>query len=62
MVRACTSLDSIDIVNSTAGQPVVWAISDKEDTQTLEVIFGAVKRRCPRASVTTIMSDDGMFT
>jgi hypothetical protein len=46
-------------ISSFAGQPVVWAISDREDAPTLEVVWTVVKRRCPEANVTTLMSDDG---
>lgn len=43
------------------GQPVVWAISDKEDTETLEAVWTVVKKRCPQAKVTNLMTDDGNF-
>ena len=41
------------------GQPVAWALSDKEDTDTLECFWGVIKSRCPSAIVTTLMTDDG---
>ena len=41
------------------GQPVAWAISDKEDTQTLQVVWTVVKKRCPQANVNVLMTDDG---
>ena len=41
------------------GQPVAWAISDKEDVDTLEVVWMSIKQRCPDADVNTIMIDDG---
>ena len=36
------------------------AISDKEDADTLEVIWRVIKRRCPGATVKTPMTDDGI--
>ena len=41
------------------GQPVAWALSDKEDTDTLEAVWTVIKKRCPHATVTTLMTDDG---
>ena len=41
------------------GQPVVWVISDKEDVDTLEVVWMSIKKRCPDAVVNTLMTDDG---
>ena len=38
---------------------MAWAISGKEDTQTLEVVWTVVKRRCPQANVNVLMTDDG---
>ena len=43
------------------GQPVVWALADKEDADTLECLWAVIKRRCPNATVTTLMTDDGIF-
>ena len=42
------------------GQPVAWALSDKEDTNTLECFWSVIRKRCPSAAVTTLMTDDGM--
>ena len=41
------------------GQPVVWVVSDKEDVDTLEVVWMSIKKRCPDAVVNTLMTDDG---
>lgn len=38
---------------------MAWTISDKEDTQTLEVVWTVVKKRCPQANVNVLMTDDG---
>ena len=38
------------------GQLVAWALSDKEDADTLECLWAVIKRRCPSA---TVMTDDG---
>ena len=40
------------------GQPVVWAIADREDEVVMEVIFRAARRRCPGLEITTLMTDD----
>ena len=42
------------------GQPIAWALSDKEDTNTLECFWSVIRKRCPSAAVTTLMTDDGM--
>ena len=34
-------------------------ISDKEDTDTLEVFFKVVKASCPEAQLNTLITDDG---
>ena len=41
------------------GQPVVWVISDMEDVDTLEIVWISIKKRCPDAVVSTLMTDDG---
>lgn len=41
---------------------MVWAISDREDAQTLEVVWTVVKKRCPPANVSILMTDDGKIT
>ena len=38
---------------------MVWVISDKEDVDTLEVVWMSIKKRCPDAVVNTLMTDDG---
>ena len=43
------------------GQPVAWAISDKEDSDALQAVWSAVHKRCPSAIVSTVMTDDGMY-
>ena len=43
------------------GIPVAWAISDREDSDTIEVLFTVVKNKCPDAKVPTLMTDDGIF-
>ena len=51
----------IHVCNYFLGQPVAWALSDKEDADTLEcftTLWAVIKRRCPNA---TLMTDDGMF-
>ena len=40
---------------------MAWALSDKEDSDTLEAVWGAVHKQCPSATVSTIMTDDGMY-
>ena len=44
------------------GQPVAWAMSDNEHSDTLQAVWSAVHKRCPSAMVSTIMTDDGMHT
>ena len=51
----------IHVCNYFLGQPVAWALSDKEDADTLECLWAVIKRRCPKAKVVTLMTDDGMF-
>ena len=46
-------------INSQLGQPVAWAISDKEDAVTLEAMWRVIQRRCPSVTVSTLMTDDG---
>ena len=41
------------------GLPVVWAISNHEDSDTLKAVLRATKARCPTAVVSTVMTDDG---
>ena len=41
---------------------VVWAISDKEDTVTLEAVWNVIHTRCPTATVSTLMTGDGSVT
>lgn len=40
---------------------MAWAIADKEDADTLEVVWKAIKVRCPNAEVNNLMTDDGMY-
>ena len=40
--------------------PVAWAISDREDSETIEAMFTVVKEKCPDAKVSTLMTDDGI--
>ena len=47
------------IVSCEIGQPVDWAISDKEDAATLEAVWNVIHTRCPTATVSTLMTDDG---
>ena len=39
---------------------MAWAISDKEDSDTLQAVWRAVNKRCSSAIVSTVMTDDGM--
>ena len=39
--------------------PVAWAISDREDTDTIEAFWTAVKSKCPNAVISNLMTDDG---
>ena len=39
---------------------MAWAISDKEDTDTLQAVWSAVHKQCPSATVSTVMTDDGI--
>ena len=41
------------------GQPVAWAISDKEDCDTLQAVWSAVHKRSPSAIVSNITTDVG---
>ena len=41
------------------GMPVAWAISDREDVDTTEAYWAAVKTKCPEAVVSNLMTDDG---
>ena len=36
-------------------------MSDKEDSDTLQAVWSAVHKRCPSATISTIMTDDGMY-
>lgn len=36
-------------------------MSDKEDSDTLQAVWSAVHKRCPSATVSTIMTDDGTY-
>ena len=47
-------------VHVHVGQPVAWAITDKEDVDTLEAIWTVIKRQCPDVTVKTLMSEDGI--
>ena len=40
------------------GQLIAWALSDKEDGDTLQCLWAVLKRRCPTAAVTCLMTDD----
>jgi len=44
------------------GQPVAWAISAKEGTDTVQAIWSAIHKQCPSVTVSTVMTDDGMCT
>jgi len=46
---------------NTSGQPIAWAITDTEDTNSYEEFFKAVKARVPDASIKTVMTDDGKW-
>ena len=39
---------------------MAWALSDKEDVDTLQCLWAVIKRRCPDGKVTTLMTDDGI--
>ena len=41
------------------GMPVAWAISDREDADTIEAYWAAVKTKCPEAVVSNLMTDYG---
>ena len=45
--------------NGAIGQPVAWCLSDREDTQVMEVFLGAVHMQSPEAGVCVVMTDDG---
>ena len=47
-------------INLCIGIPVAWAISDREDSETIEAMFTVVKEKCPDAKVSTLMTDDGI--
>lgn len=40
------------------GQPIAWAISDREDEVVLEVVLRAIREQCPAGVITTLMTDD----
>ena len=52
----CSNTISCPIFPS--GQPIAWAISDKEDEVVMEVILRAIKTWCPAGIITTLMTDD----
>ena len=39
---------------------MAWALSDKEDVDTLQCLWALMKRRYPDAKITTLMTDDGI--
>ncbi len=41
------------------GLPVLWAISNHEDSDTLKAVLQTIKARCLTALVSTVMTDDG---
>lgn len=41
-----------------AGQPVAWAIADREDEIVLTAVFTAIQQRCPHGIIKTLMTDD----
>ena len=43
------------------GCPVAWLISNREDEATLTMFFKVVHERCPKAKITNLMTDDGMY-
>ena len=50
-----------DILFHTSDQPVAWCISDKENTDVIEVFLRSVKDRSPETVINVIMTDDGMI-
>ena len=50
-----------DIFFHKSGQPVAWCISDKENTDVIEVFLRSVKDRSPETVINVIMTDDGMI-
>ena len=40
---------------------MAWAISDKEDSDTLQAVWSAVNKQCPSATVSVVMTNDGMY-
>ena len=40
---------------------MAWAIADKEDTDTLEVLWKSIKIHCPNAVINNLMTDDGTY-
>ena len=51
---------SIFVIHMQGNLLHAWALSDKEDTNTLERFWSVIRKRCPSAAVTTLMTDDGM--
>ena len=47
------------IVSCEIDQLAAWTISDKEDAATLEAVWNVIHTRCPTATVSTLMTDDG---
>ena len=43
-----------------AGQPVGWCISDRENTEVLQVFLQSLKDRAPGTVVNVLMTDDGI--
>jgi len=46
-------------VSCQTGQPVPWAISDKENVSTLEAVRNVIRMRCRTATVSILITDDG---
>ena len=57
-VHTCVCLTLIVLLVYFAGYPVLWAISDKEDEGTMQVIFNSVKKQCPNGTINVVMTDN----
>ena len=44
-----------------SGQPTAWCITNYETTQVVELYLNQIKSRSPTATVTVLMSDDGLY-
>ena len=45
---------------TSSGQPIAWCITNYETTQVVEVFLNQIKSRSPTATVTVLMTDDGL--